>query len=69
MVLKVSNFIWNMKFCQNKGYSFQASVAHNLPALIIILLSFGNTTEDLVNEFSCIRIGSIISIILNKTET
>ena len=52
-------FIWNMRFCKNKGFGTQESFAHNFPALIRIMLSFGYTPTQLLSDWRCNRGASI----------
>ena len=63
-------FIWNMKFCKNKGYSKIQAFAHNFPALYKTLFSFGYTPYEIFRNWDYIReaslITSIIQLIDNK---
>jgi hypothetical protein len=61
-------FIWNMKFCKNKGFGIQESFAHNYPALICILKSFGYSHKEMIDSFINLRIGAISAIIIDKLE-
>lgn len=54
-------FIWNMKFCKNKGYSKIESFAHNFPALHKTLISFGYTPDELIYNWGCLREASLIT--------
>ena len=59
-------FIWNMNFCKNKGFGTQESFAHNYPALIKILLSFGYTPTQLLSDWGVFRTGSLMTYIIDK---
>ncbi len=59
-------FIWNMIFCKNKGFGTQESFAHNFPALITTLLSFGYDPKELISTFASSRRASISTTIFDK---
>jgi hypothetical protein len=59
-------FIWNMKFCKNKGFGTQESFAHNFPTLIVSLLSFGYTPKRLLKNWVNIRRGSLMSFFIDR---
>ncbi len=59
-------FIWNMTFCKNKGFGTQESFAHNYPALIKILLSFGYTPTQLLSDWAIYRTGSLMTFLIDK---
>jgi hypothetical protein len=60
-------FIWNMKFCKNKGYSKIEAFSHNFPALYKTLISSGYTQDELLNNWGSLRENSLLTniIILN----
>ena len=58
--------LWNMNFCKNKGFGTQESFAHNYPALIKILLSFGYTPTQLLSDWGVFRTGSLMTYIIDK---
>ena len=59
-------FIWNMTYCKNQGFGTQESFAHNYPALISTLLSFGYTPTQLMSDFMCRRSASIMTFFIDK---
>jgi hypothetical protein len=60
-------FMWNMRFCAGKGYGKSESIAHNLPALIKILMSVGYSNNELLEYFMACRTGSIAAVcIINR---
>ncbi len=59
-------FIWNMKFCMNKGFGTQETFAHNYPALIKALLSFGYTPSRLFSDFLSHRTASLLTLFIEK---
>ena len=59
-------FIWNMEFYKNKGFEMQESFAHNFPALISTLLSFGYSPDELINAFCVYRAASISTIAIDR---
>ena len=59
-------FLWNMTFCKNKGFGAQESFAHNYPALIKILLSFGYTPMRLLSDYGCFRTASLMTVFVDK---
>ncbi len=59
-------FIWNMKFCKNKGFGTQESFAHNFPALIQTLISFKYTPNELLHFFMMRRGASILTMFIDR---
>jgi hypothetical protein len=59
-------FIWNMEFCKNKGFGTQESFAHNFPALIKALISFGYTPNELLQSFLIRRAASIFTMFIDR---
>ena len=61
-------FIWNIKFCKNKKYSKIQTYAHNIPLLYKILLSFGYTPDELLNNWCYLREVCIMTCIILYNE-
>ena len=59
-------FIWNMTFCKNKGCGTQESFAHNFPALLYSLKSFGYTPQELLKYFMTERGSSIMTMFIDR---
>ena len=62
-------FIWNMKFCKNKGYSKIDAFSHNFPALYKTLLSSGYTSDELLNNWGYLREISLITAVIVRKDT